>query len=67
MKSPCYGCTERHEACHGSCERYKEWQAPFLEEQKAKLTNIIVTDTLVAAQAKQVRANGRRPKSRTKG
>lgn len=23
--SPCYGCTERTAACHGTCGRYKEW------------------------------------------
>ena len=23
---PCRGCEERQEACHGHCERYKEWK-----------------------------------------
>lgn len=27
MNSPCYGCDERHEACHGHCEKYKAFQA----------------------------------------
>lgn len=26
---PCYRCRERHEACHGTCERYKEWHRQF--------------------------------------
>ena len=26
-RGPCYGCEERHEACHGHCERYKAWKA----------------------------------------
>ncbi len=24
--SPCKDCTERHEACWGKCEKYKEWR-----------------------------------------
>lgn len=24
---PCYKCEERHEACHGHCEKYKAWKA----------------------------------------
>ena len=24
--SPCKGCTERHEACWGKCEKYKTWK-----------------------------------------
>ena len=25
-KPPCKGCTERHTACWGDCEKYKEWK-----------------------------------------
>lgn len=25
--APCKDCTERHEACHDSCDKYKEWKA----------------------------------------
>jgi hypothetical protein len=32
--SPCMGCTERHTACHGSCERYKEWLERYRAQQK---------------------------------
>ena len=24
---PCKGCTERYTACHGKCEKYKDWKA----------------------------------------
>lgn len=24
--SPCKDCKDRHHACHGSCDRYKEWK-----------------------------------------
>lgn len=24
--SPCKDCKDRHPACHGSCDRYKEWK-----------------------------------------
>lgn len=26
-KHPCYECTERNAYCHGTCERYKEFEA----------------------------------------
>ncbi len=27
MHSPCQGCPERHEGCHGQCEKYQEFRA----------------------------------------
>lgn len=35
MKNPCKDCADRHEACHGSCDKYKEWY----EWQKAQKQN----------------------------
>lgn len=32
--SPCYGCGDRQEGCHGSCELYKGWRET-VEEIKA--------------------------------
>lgn len=32
--SPCKGCTERHTACHGSCEKYKAWADRYHAQQK---------------------------------
>lgn len=32
---PCKGCTERHTACHGSCERYAKWKADFHKAKAA--------------------------------
>ncbi len=26
MANGCNGCKERHEGCHGECERYKAWK-----------------------------------------
>lgn len=28
------GCTNRHTACHGSCEAYKEWRDRYHAQQK---------------------------------
>lgn len=33
--SPCKKCTERHLACHDSCEKYKEWK-DFFDTDKQK-------------------------------
>lgn len=39
--APCYGCKERHEACHDTCEKFKEskeyWKK--LEENRNKLAD----------------------------
>ena len=32
--SPCKGCTNRHTACHGSCEAYKGWLDQYHAQQK---------------------------------
>ena len=32
--SPCKGCTNRHTACHGSCEAYKSWLDRYHAQQK---------------------------------
>ena len=32
--APCKDCTERHTGCHGSCEKYKEWQERYRAQQK---------------------------------
>ena len=33
---PCKGCQDRHTACHGSCDRYKEWKQRLDELNKAR-------------------------------
>ena len=35
--TPCKGCTDRHEACHSTCEKYKDWKQEF-EVLKANVT-----------------------------
>lgn len=32
--APCEGCTERYPACHGSCDKYKEWYDRYQAQQK---------------------------------
>ena len=32
MTAPCWGCPERHESCHGQCERYQAYRAVKDEE-----------------------------------
>ena len=32
--SPRKGCADRHPACHGSCEKYKEWYDKYKAQQK---------------------------------
>lgn len=36
-RPPCCGCDDRHEACHGSCERYAKWKA---ENDKYRETHL---------------------------
>lgn len=32
--NPCKGCTERHRACHDSCEKYKEWHDQYQAQEQ---------------------------------
>ena len=32
--SPCKGCTDRHPACHGSCEKYNNWVEQYRAQQR---------------------------------
>ena len=34
---PCKDCKDRHATCHGSCEKYKEWQ-----ENRPKVQHVLV-------------------------
>ena len=34
MVAPCKDCTDRHTACHGSCEKYKEWRDSFRDAKR---------------------------------
>lgn len=33
---PCYGCPDRHEACWGDCDRYREWKAQNERDSEAR-------------------------------
>lgn len=62
--SPCYGCPERHEACHDSCTRYKAWKAPLeaaYEDRKHEKIRTILREARVEQCAKKRRkSTGRR-------
>ena len=32
MTGPCLNCADRHQACHGSCEKYKAWKEQHDQE-----------------------------------
>ena len=32
--APCKGCSERHIACHDSCDRFKEWKERYHAQQQ---------------------------------
>ena len=32
--APCKECSDRHTACHGSCEKYQEWLNRYHAQQK---------------------------------
>lgn len=36
MKTPCHGCTSRHEKCHADCEKYLTYRARLAEQHKAQ-------------------------------
>lgn len=38
MRQPCRYCADRHQRCHGECEKYKAWKAELAEARKADET-----------------------------
>ena len=42
--SPCKGCSDRHEACWGKCEKYKEWKKLVDGANKARKEYQFKTD-----------------------
>ena len=43
MNPPCKKCEDRHNGCHASCERYKEFRA-FCDEQGARRRDKAIVD-----------------------
>lgn len=37
MKAPCKDCTERHDGCHGKCERYRAYREDIENRKKPEL------------------------------
>lgn len=48
IKAPCAGCDDRHDGCHGTCERYKEYRVK-LETEKTKVKQKIQYETAMYA------------------
>lgn len=60
MKCPCYKCEDRHEGCHGECERYIEWSG---QKQKEKAERDAATRTdkeIVVFRSEQIRKQKRK-------
>lgn len=63
----CYDCAERHEGCHGTCEKYLSAKKEYEEERQAirkrKISDKIYADTHVrnvAQTCKVLRGKGRK-------
>lgn len=37
--SPCKGCTDRHDLCHSTCEKYREYKRVMDDEKKLSYRN----------------------------
>ena len=55
---PCMGCTDRHQGCHGKCDKYKEWRAKMDKLMKARQDARV--DTMSEARAKKIWREKRR-------
>ena len=42
--SPCLGCKDRHEGCHGKCEKYLAFKKECEEARKKRLNAYIPSD-----------------------
>ena len=47
MICPCRECPDRHEACHDSCEKYRDWKAPFLRRSAEKVASVGIISTVM--------------------
>lgn len=56
---PCKGCEERHEACHGTCERYKAWRAELDRIKENAYKEKKRYDTMSAASKREIWRNAR--------
>lgn len=58
---PCYGCEDRKQGCHGSCERYKKWSAELSEQKQLKIKkdcehyNDVLNSYMKDAKTKRIR------------
>lgn len=60
-KAPCYNCKERSEGCHGTCERYKAYDAECQIKRANRLGDNLQYNGYTAEKAiKQDRARKRK-------
>jgi sulfatase maturation enzyme AslB (radical SAM superfamily) len=55
--APCKDCPDRHPACHGSCDKYKEWSERYQAQQKHLAENKFRWSILASAARDEVRKN----------
>lgn len=64
--APCKGCTERYQACHDYCEKYKEWKTE-LDAIRSKIAEQkFIEQTKIRITTDGVRRMKTKTKSRTK-
>lgn len=52
-KGPCLGCENRHTACWGTCEAYKEWSAAMKDVNKRRQADAKKFDTIWKKRSKK--------------
>lgn len=63
MNCPCKDCPDRHTACWGGCERYKEWRAErtaiFEDKLNRNISSIFIQEQCRKQRARTHRKNRR--------
>lgn len=56
MKTPCRGCTSRHERCHIECEKYIEFRERLAEANKKRDRDRMLDDHAIEKSIKSAKA-----------
>lgn len=56
MQVPCFGCGDRKQGCHGSCDRYKAFAAQASEERERRVARKNQIDDIVGVKKAVIRA-----------
>ncbi len=51
---PCKECTDRHPACHGDCEIFRDWKHPLDLLQADKAKDRMIDDVLVNGRIQRI-------------